>query len=261
MSRRHKLNAAARREAARAEAERQQRARARRRVVTIVVAALAVVVLVGGGLLIWQGSTTPTLDDVDRAPQGSDATGGIPVSAEGVAGVENPTAPRLDVYVDLASPESIVFWQTNGADVVSLSESGSVSLWLHVVGDADRGTEAGEAAALVADEAPEQFVPFLQAAFEALGSSTPTLEGDALAEVATGVGVPQEVVDQFADNPLAPWFEAATAQSEIDGATTHPTILLDNTTLGGDWTTEGALMTAVTDILGDIPTPEETVTE
>jgi hypothetical protein len=65
------------------------------------------------------------------------------------------------------------------------------------------------------------------------------------------VGVSQQVVDQFTDRLFDEWFVAATDQAVRDGVEDTPTLLLDGTTLTGDWTVDGALTDAVNAALAE----------
>lgn len=251
MSRRRTLNAAARRERARQEAERIQKQQRRRRGLLILGAVLVVVLVATAGFIIWQGSQLTYLDDVERSPQGADTTGGIPVAADGIAGSADPAAPRLDVYVDLQSPESVAFWQAQGDDLEALNANGTIALWLHLVGFVDGGlngssTRAGEAAVVVADRAPEFFLTFVGAEFDQRASGVEQLNDPDLEGLALEVGIPREVVDQFTDNLFDDWFVAATNQAKRDGIEEVPTVLLAGEELTADWTVDGALDEAVT---------------
>lgn len=256
MSQRRKLNATSRREEARLEAERLVRQSRRRRGLLVLGAALLVVGVVLAAVIIWQGSRASYLDDVERAPQGSDSSGGIPVSAEGVAGSADPDAPRLDVYLDIQSPESVAFWTAQAAELQQLSADGTIALWLHLVGFVDGGingssTRAGEAAVVVADRSPELFLAFLDAAFGQRAAGVERLNDPDLEALALEVGISQDVADQFTDNLFEQWFVAASQQAERDDVEDVPTLRLDGQDLTADWTAEGALGDAVAQALGD----------
>lgn len=250
MSRRRTLNATARREAARNEAERIQRSQRRNRGLLIGGAVLLVVAIVLAGLIIWKGSQASYLDDVERTPHGADTSGGIPVAADGTAGVAG-SAPRLDVYLDIQSPESVAFWQAQGESLQALNAEGTISLWVHLVGFVDGGaagtsTRAGEAAVVVADRSPQQFLAFLDAGLDMRAEGEDQLNDPDLEQLGLGVGVPQEVVDRFTDLLFDDWFLAATDQAVRDGVETTPTLRLDGAELTADWTVAGALEDAVT---------------
>jgi hypothetical protein len=249
MSRRRELSAAARREAARTEAERIQRAQRRRRglVIGSVVLLLAAIVL--ASFIIWKGSQVSYLDDVERAPQGADTSGGIPVAADGTAGIAG-TAPRLDLYLDVQSPESVAFWRAQGESLQLLNAEGTISLWVHLVGFVDGGakgasTRAGEAAVVVADRAPQSFLPFLDAELDMRAEGAEKLNDPDLEQLALGVGISQDVVDRFTDRLFDDWFLAATDQAVRDGVETTPTLLLEGERLTADWAVDGALEDAV----------------
>lgn len=250
MSRRRTLNAAARREQARLEAERLQKQQVRRRWLIVAVSVGVLVLVAVAGLIIWRGSQQTYLQGVERTPEGADLTGGIPVAADGTAG-SAADAPRLDVYLDLQSPESVAFWQTQGPDLQTLSSDGTIALWIHLVGFVDGGvtgasTRAGEAAVVVAHDAPEQFLPFLAGEFGLRIDGAEQLNDADLDALALEVGVSQEVADRFTDNLFDEWFIAATAQAQRDDIATTPTLLLEGESLDGDWTAAGALTSAVT---------------
>ncbi len=249
MSQRRKAKAASRREEARREAERLLRQARRRRGLAVLGVVLLVVGLAVAGVIIWQGAQATYLDDVSRRPQGSDTSGGIPVSADGVPGTA-PDAPRLDVYLDVQSPASVAFWTAQAEDLERLRADGTVALWLHLVGFVDGGingfsTRAGEAAVVVADRSPEQFLAFLDGAFARRAAGAEKLNDPDLAELGLEVGVSQDVVDKFTDGLFDRWFVAATQQAERDGVEDTPTIRLDGRTLEADWAAEGALAEAV----------------
>lgn len=255
MSQRRKLNAASRREEARREAERIARGQRRRRGLLILGVVLAVVAIVVAGVIIWQGSKETYLDDVARSPQGSDTTGGIPVAADGTAGSADAEAPRLDVYLDMQSPESVAFWQAQHADLETMNGDGTIALWLHLVGFVDGGingasTRAAQAAAVVADRAPEYFLPFVTAEVDQRATGADKLDDPDLEGIAGEVGIDQTVIDQFNDNLFNDWCVAATDQAARDGVDATPTVRLDGQALTADWTTDGALSDAVESALG-----------
>lgn len=255
MSQRQKLNAAARRDEARREAERIQRQQHRRRGLLIVGVVVAVIAIAVAGFIIWQGSRETYLDDVERSPQGADTTGGIPVAADGTAGSADAEAPRLDVFLDVQSPESVAFWQAQHEDLEAMNADGTVALWLHMVGFVDGGingssTRAAQAAAVVADQAPELFLPFVNAELAQRATGVDKLDDPDLEGIAGEVGVDQSVIDQFNDNLFNDWCVAATDQAERDGVEDTPTVRLDGQTLTADWTVDGALSEAVTAALG-----------
>lgn len=246
MSQRQKVNAAARREEARLAAEKLARQQQRVRGALIVIAAVLVLV---AGFIIWRGSQATYLDGVARTPQGADTTGGIPVSADGMAGTAGE-GMRLDVYVDVQSPASVAFWQAQSAAMRELSADGTIALWLHPVGFVDGGlngssTRAGEAAVVVADRAPQGFLDFLDAAFAMRADGAEKLNDPDLESLALSNGVSQAVADQFTDNLFDAWFVAATEQATRDGVEDTPTLLLDGHPLTADWSTDGALAEAV----------------
>lgn len=249
MSRRRTLNAAARRAAARAEAERLQRAQRRNRVLLVAGAVALIVAVVVAGFIIWKGSQATYLDDIERAPQGADTSGGIPVAADGTAGVAG-TAPRLDVYLDVQSVASVAFWQAQREQLQLLNAEGTISLWVHPVAFVDGGTNgfstrAAQAAVVVADRAPQRFLTFLDAQMDMRAEGAEQLNDPDLETMALRTEVPQSVADRFDDNLFNAWVVAASEQAVRDGVEDTPTVLLEGEELTADWSAEGALAEAV----------------
>lgn len=289
---------AQRRDDARAKAlqlKKEQEARARRvRLFSIgglalAVVALAVIVVV----IVNQGSATretyadvafggdatgvvaPAFADV-TAPSTADDQGGIPVSDEGV-GVAGDGDVVVDVFLDFMCPYCGVFDRTNAEDIDTLVAGGGVTTVYHPVAILDSysagssySTRASNAAAVVADAAPEQFTAFMTAMF---AEGTQPEEGtigltDAeIAEVAQGAGVPASVTDTFTDTvegtfttsdsateqtgtwrTFAPWLAAVSASIPPNSAGTQgtPTLLIDGERWDGDYTKPGTFAAAVT---------------
>ena len=117
-------------------------------------------------------------------------------------------------------------------------------------------TRTANALAVVADKSPEQVQDFITALYENQPKEGTTgLTDEKIAELAVGVGVPQDVADTFTDTvdgtfevgedavektgtwrTFAPWVSAATQQMGIDlGRVGTPTVLID----GQKWPGEG----------------------
>lgn len=251
------LSKAERREAAREEARllREAQVRRERRNRTILVGALvgfialAVVAVV---VIIAQGSRSP-LADVD-SPAGANEAGGIEVGAAGV-GAPNEGATVVQVYSDFICPYCALFETTNGATLEELAASGEATVAYHPVAFLDQysngtqySTRAVHAVAVVADAAPDQFVAFNRALFENQpAENTDGLSDEEIAQIAMGVGVPQDVVDTFTDGVFSEWVTAATDQAARDLARpATPTILIDGEVFSGDWTDPAVFRAAVT---------------
>ena len=269
-----------RREEARLAAQRlkEEQARAARRQRTIAiggaVALLVVVVVVGW--LIMAKANQPELADVELRPEGSTMSGGIPVGPEGIAGVTDGAdddAVTVAVYSDFICPYCKMFEELNAGTLSELREAGDIIVEYHPVSILDRAsqgtaysTRASTAAVLIAAEAPESFVDFVDAMFAAQpAENTPGLSDAEIADVAREAGVPEEVAALIEsseylgtgdDDPATyqPWVKAATDQGSKDlGGLGTPTILLNGDRLDTqeyDWTKEGVLAQAIDDARG-----------
>lgn len=255
----------------------QQKREKRNRIIAIsgLVAALVVLAVVVT-LILRQGNATAgsvsytgdevTVADV-TAPSTAQADGGIPVGAEGVAGEEaGDDAVVLSVYLDYMCPFCGQFDTSNEAELAALRESGDLTVVYHPVSILDRyssGTEystrAAIAAAVVADQAPEQFLAFNNALFANQPEENSTgLSDDEIAEIALDVDVPQAVVDQFVapdgDNDwrtFAPYVAGLTADANTTltadgGQFSTPALMIDGERWPGDWQQAGTLTEAVT---------------
>lgn len=248
---------AERRQAAREEARALREAQARRdrrnRIILVsslvaVIAVLAVAVTV----IVGQGNRS-ALEDV-AAPAGANDSGGIVVGAGGV-GSATEGAPEVAVYSDFMCPFCGQFELTNGPMLEEMRVAGEVTLQYHMVAYLDRfsnGTEystrSAEAAAVVADEAPEQFLDFYTALYvNQPAENTPGLSDAEMADIAVGVGVPEDVAAGFADDRFDSWVAAATDQATQDlPRPATPTIVVDGTPFEGDWTDPENLRAAIT---------------
>lgn len=233
----------ARREAARAQAEklRQQQDAREKRSRNILMAVLAgiVVLVIAVGFFIWRSSQNTLLDSFDgAAPSTSDNHGGISVGADGEAGTVNEGSPVMQVYVDFMCPFCGDFEEVNAADLEELRAAGDLTVTYQFMSNLDQlsqgtqySTRAANAAATVANDAPEQFVPFVEALFaNQPAENTPGLSDEEIAALAVEAGVPQEVADTFADGVYTEWVGEATAQANREGVRGTPTVKLDGET-------------------------------
>ena len=243
-----------RRESARAEAiklrEDAKRRGKRNRGLAIGGLAAAVVVLVVAISLIlsseakpiaFQGATPPPLSEVTK-PSTANDEGGIPVGTDRVAGSSaGEDAVVVEVVYDYQCPHCRDFEEVNSFEMDTLLQTGNVQFIYRPVAfmdDASAGNEystrAANAAAVVADMAPDKFLQFHNALFanQPQGNG---MKDEKMQEIALEVGVPQEVADHFTD--LAPdsnervysrWIAAATAYaSEQLGGLSTPTVLIN----------------------------------
>ncbi|HEY0187037.1 MAG TPA: thioredoxin domain-containing protein [Cellulomonas sp.] len=213
----------------------------RRRFVTI--GALGFALLVLAVAVVWtllhreagtDGAATGTaLADVQTRPSVALADGGLPMSAEG-AGVLDADLPRVDVYSDYMCPGCGTVETQNGALLGELVAEGTATVVYHPIAILDRlsaGTEystrSSAAAALVAEQEPSSFEAFHLAMFEAQPAENSTgLTDEEIADIARGVGVPDETADLIADGTATStyreWVTAATSDVGTDESLTNP---------------------------------------
>ncbi|UJP40948.1 DsbA family protein [Cellulomonas palmilytica] len=276
---------AQRRDEARAKAlqmRQEQERRARRTkiltasLLVVVVAAVAVVVGITirnnaeteakYGNVVYGGNESqvvaPKLADV-TAPSTANDKGGIPVSAAGV-GEQGEDDVVVTVFFDFMCPYCGMFDTANAADLKELAATDGVTIDYRVVSFLDGqskgtsfSTRAANALAVVADKSPEQVQDFITALYEKQPKEGTTgLTDDEIADLAVGVGVPQDVADTFTDTvdgtfevgedavektgewrTFAPWVSAATHKAQTDRGAKFgtPTVLID----GQEWPGEG----------------------
>jgi protein-disulfide isomerase len=142
-------------------------------------------------------------------------------------------------------------------------EGGDATLVLHPVAIVDTSSDgysvrAAAAFAWVADNAPEQAFAYQQVVFQNQPASGSSLTDEQLADLAEGVGVPEDVAASIADgtahDTYGEWVEAVTDEVLADdslkdpqsGGFGTPTITLDGERWGGNWGNPGELLAAVT---------------
>lgn len=240
---------------AKAKAQAELKAKERRTTVIIVAVSLVVIAALAGVIyFIVDSSKTPTLGDV-TAPAGADATGGILVGpADGDI--------RTDVYLDFMCPYCGIFEETNAQTLQRFSDAGDVAVYYHPLAflnrysqGTDYSTRSANAAAVVADQSPEHFSAFFEAMFaNQPEENTPGLTDEQIADIAVGVGVPQEVADTFKNGEFTDWVLAATQQASIDGVSSTPTLMIDRTIVQQQevpYMNEGVLEDYLNSLLGN----------
>ncbi|MBT0994281.1 thioredoxin domain-containing protein [Cellulomonas sp. DKR-3] len=185
------------------------------------------------------------------APATGTATGGIPVSDEGV-GVAGDGDTVVAVYVDLMCPFCAQMHAAQGADLVELARQDGVTVEYHPIAFLDSlsqgtaySTRAANAVAVVADRDPEHVVDFLTALLENQPTENSVgLTDVEIGELARGVGVPASVVERFtlvegvemgpdsewsaSMREFAPWVVAGTTSlAEQLGSVSAPRVLID----------------------------------
>lgn len=261
-----RLTKVERREIAREKARKlqaEQEKREKRNRMLMIGGAVLLVLLVA--LAVWAivaNASKSHLDGVD-APAGADEKGGISIGSSLAAGTVNEGAPVVDVYLDFTCHYCAIFEEINAEDLSAMAEEGLITLKMHPLTllstDADGFTvQAANAAATVAEYSPEHFLSFNNALFTAFyevynryieTQDTADYVLPSLAEIgeiASGVGVPQDVVDRFADATYNEWLTASTLQFRADGFSGTPTVIVDGTQLTGEWQEAGAIRAMIT---------------
>lgn len=261
------------REQARQLREQQAKRDRRNKIVAIGGLSAAVIALIVVVVLVVNQANTPgiafTGDDAETitladttAPSTANANGGIPVGADGAAG-ETAGADDVvvSVYFDYMCPWCGRFEEANDAELKALLAEGGVTVEYHPLAFLDQqsqgaeySTRAGNAAAVVADQAPEQYSAFHSALFENQPEEgTKGLSDDEIADLAREAGVPDDVVEQFTATAsgetwrtFAPWLAANNNQMVTDlGKLGTPAVLIDGTEFTGDLYTTGPLTQAI----------------
>jgi len=251
-----RLTKADKRENARAEAlklrEEAKRREKRNRGLAIGGLGLAVVVLV---VAVWailgseakpiayRGGEALELSQV-QAPSTANEAGGIPVGTDLAAGsTAGEDAVVVEVVYDYQCPWCATFENANAFEISTLLQSENVQFVFRPVSFLDRAsngkeysTRAANAAAVVADQAPELFLQFHNALFaNQPGEGSNGLSDEQIGDIALEVGVPQAVVDQFTvtvgdsgERTFSRWIFAATefTNQELGGLST-PTVLIN----------------------------------
>ncbi|WP_169166457.1 DsbA family protein [Cellulomonas taurus] len=260
------------REQARQMREAQRKRDQRNKFIAIGAVVVAVLALGGVGGWLWMQSNQPSIayagDDVETitladttAPSTAGANGGIPVGKEGVAGEAEDGNVVVSVYTDFMCPYCGQFEQANADELASLREEGGVTIEYHLLSfldaqsrGAEYSTRSGNAAAVVADQAPEQFPQFVSALFEdqpAEGSKG--LSDGKIADIARSVDVPDSVIDQFTATAsgqdyrtYSPWLQANVNQMRTDmGQVGTPYVAIDGEQFQGDLYSTGPLTQAI----------------
>lgn len=238
-----------RRDAARDQArklrEAQQRRERRNRILIIGGVLVFVAVVVIAIVSILSAANRNPLEGLDSEPAGASENGGIVVGAEGVGNVSEG-APVVDVYLDYLCTHCWTFESTNASALDELVTAGEATVSYHpVVFMGDFSRRGANALATVASASPEHVSAFNEGLFAAQPEGGATaLSDEQIAEVASSIGIPQDVIDSFAAGQFNDWVDAATEKASKDGIGGTPTILIDGEEFTG-WQTPGALAEAV----------------
>ncbi|PFG20533.1 DsbA family protein [Serinibacter salmoneus] len=231
-----------RREAARAQAEklRADQAAKERRSRNILLGALGaiVVLVIVAGIWIYSEAQKTAFDSTDAAvPAAANDGGGIVVGPEGVGDTSGERT--LEVYLDFMCPYCGQFELANIEDLTEQRESGDLNVVYYPVNYLDGyslgtlySTRAANAVATVAQDAPEAFIPFVEALFvNQPAENTEGLSDEEIAAIAVEAGVPQGVADSFAEGTYADYVGLVAEQASREGVSGTPTVILDGTNL------------------------------
>lgn len=243
---------------------------------TIAIAALVIGLVVVGSLVAVilsngrGGSAAAAAGPASVSDRGGmvfDSTGLLDPAADGEDGTAWPQSLAqtggpvvVSVYFDFMCPWCGYFEQTQGATLDELLASGDIVIDSHPVSILDRysnGTEystrSAAAAFAVAQGSPEHYFDFVEAMMAE--GTQPEENSDGLSDadivaIASGVGVPQDVLDEIEAGTYRDYAATATDLASQDlGQLSTPTVLIngDNLTedLGVNWTEEGSLAAAI----------------
>lgn len=259
----------ARQAALRLRAEQERRARRNRLMAIIGAAAVLVGFMVLVVVIIGQGDKDKDEDLAQVQPSfAADHGGGVVMDADGIvtapadADEEWPVGgfgdtPVVTVYSDPICPWCAVFEQEAMPVLEEMRLAGDVVVdhrWLNALDvyslGAQYSTRAANALYTVAEDAPESFLGFTEAIMlQQPEEGTEGLTNEEIAEIALAVGVPQTVVDAFAENRFEWWADQVTnaARDVYDGRIATPSIRLNGEPLAEtvDWRDEAQLRQAV----------------
>ena len=261
-----KLTKAERREIAREKArvlQAEQEKREKRNRTLMIGGIVALLALVG--IAIWaivSSGGKSYLDGID-GPANADNRGGISIGSSLEAGTVNEGAPVLNVYADFTCHWCATFEDLNAADLEDMTAEGLITLSLHPVSlltaPDDYNVYAANALATVAEYSPEHVLQMNSVLFAAYYEVYTAYQesGDAndyvlptrdeVGAMALELGVPQDVVDRFADGEFTEWVQLSTQQFLADGNSGTPTIILDGEKLGNEIYEEGGIRALVED--------------
>ncbi|HEX6151559.1 DsbA family protein [Nocardioides sp.] len=193
-------------------------------------------------------------DDAPASSGSASGTAVAPADLEHGVPVGEADAPvTVVLYFDYLCPACGAFEHANGEELTRLLGEETIRLelrpmaFLDDLSDGTRySTRAANAMATVADAAPDRVWAFHRALYAAQPAEDgPGLTDEELAELAVGAGVPQEVVDRFADATYEPWTADMTQRAFDDGVEGTPTILIAGRVFDGDPYTTGPLTEAI----------------
>jgi protein-disulfide isomerase len=207
-----------------------------------------VVLVVSIVLVVVRDSST-----TDTAPQ---PAGGVAAPGEltpegSIAIGDGPVT--VTVYFDYLCPACGAFEEANGEALDQLLRNDDVTVELRPMAFLDRlsagtaySTRTANALATVVDADPGHAWAFHRALYaEQPPEGGPGLTDQQIADVARGVGVPDEVAARFAEGRYEAWVAQRTEKAFADGVEGTPTILVDGRLFEGDPYRAGSLTAAV----------------
>lgn len=212
------------------------------------VALVAFILAQEEGSIAYWGEDKPTFENA-VGPATSDGKGGLLVGSDLTVGAEPVEGtPVVTVIYDYQCPWCQVFEEANHDDLVEMAQAGDAIVRFQPVafldGRKEFSTRAGNAAAWVAEAAPERFLAFHAALYANQPQAGSTGLSDAqIASIASEAGAPQEVIDKFTqtvgedtdERTFSKWLAASTVSaSESPWGLTTPMVLIDGMRFPGE---------------------------
>lgn len=219
-------------------------------IAVVVLAIIAVVALVLTNSVRPEGPGPRNMasDGIKIGPDFTAAsTPALPAGADPIPSESNPAGVvEIQIFVDYLCPVCAEFEEENAELIRTLVESGAATVEYHpisILTNLSAGTRyslrAANAAACIANHAPNEFFDFHEALFaNQPEEGTPGLTDDELIELTRSVGVTSTLVDGcIVDQEFRSWVQAATeraltgplsvANTEVESITGTPTILVN----------------------------------
>lgn len=223
---------------AKKKAQSQVNAQQRRALVVWILVGVVVVGLFAAlvAYIVRQGNVDEITGEGQLTPTVASENEGFGVAASGVVGQDlDESRVRLDIYLDFMCPICGQFEELRGDEIDALRADGSADVYYHPIAILDSysqgtsySTRAASAAVLVAEEAPDSFLSFVEAMFVNQPEENSTgLTNAEIQDIARTAGVPDAVVAKIPDLAYTSWVRSATEQSSIDGVGGTPTLALN----------------------------------
>jgi hypothetical protein len=193
--------------------------------------------MLSDGILLTSDGTTVTPTSTARIEPDAD-----PVATDISSYADTTT--YIALYVDYDDADSATFMTTNAEQIGSWLTSAYIALEVHPIAasGSDYSERAANAAACVANGAPDSFIAVNDALFTAAAEDGfDGLSNDELSALISTAGVTDtDVLSCVTGNTFANWVAAETARAQaaipnadVTAATTLPTILVDQTSYTG----------------------------